>query len=280
MKKRNWFSIIGVIGCLALYVFLLWMCLVQMHLVGDPSTRNIDGPREINITLQTGDSVDYAINNKKLDSLVNELKLYNYYSENQLLDGLDDLRQETNNVIDKQNMWLSFWLGILALVGALLPFFFQLRGANEQKREIEELRKLNQEQERSTLTSEITRLTYTIITCRENRWGDDYIDRNLLWNDLLSQLCKKTNRIMELIPTNKNVSPEYVYCLKTILLQLHSVYSAFLPTCSQQYKYRKLKELTNLIAKILDDISRNRLDCKSLRDALDKMQLRMIEFSL
>lgn len=283
MKKWNWSaisSIIGIIGCLVLYGILLWMCLKQMRMCGDPVIRNINEPSEMVISLHSGDSIVDAVYKARLDSLVGEIKLHNEYSENQILNGLNDLRQETNNVIDKQNLWLSFWLGILALVGALLPFFFQMKWSNEQKREIEELKKHNEELEKSTLTSEITRLTYTIITCKENRWGEDYIDRNLLWNDLLSQLCKKSNRIIELISPGKKLLPEDVYYIKTILLQLHSVYSAFLPACSQQYKFRKLKELTNLIVKIIDDLSHNRLDCKGLRDALDKMRMRMVEFSL
>lgn len=283
MMKGKVFSIVGFILWFSLYGTLLWMCITQMRLASDPTTRNVipnTPPQEINVNFQIADTAYIATMREKLDTLVDVINLNNQYAKDQYQNGLADLRQETNNVIDKQNLWFSFWMGILALVGALIPFITQLKLSSEQKREIEELRKHNEELEKSTLTSEITRLTYTIITCRENRWGEDYIDRNLLWNDLLSQLCKKSNRIIELISPGKKVLPEDVYYIKTILLQLHSVYSAFLPACSQQYKFRKLKELTNLIVTIIDDLSHNRLDCKGLREALDKMQMRMIEFSL
>lgn len=85
---------------------------------------------------------------------------------------------------------------------------------------------------------------------------------------------------MELVPPDKDLDSKNIYYLKTVLLQLHSVYNGFIPTCSQQYKARKLIELTKSIAKILDNLSHNRYDSKTLRDALDKMQLRMMEFSL
>ena len=275
--------IVGVIGCLTLYGCLLWMCLTQMRLANDIDRRNvipITPPKEINVNFQTSDSAYIATMRERLDTLVDVIKLNNQYSKDQYQNGLADLRQETNNVIDKQNLWLSFWMGILALVGGLLPFFAQMKLSSEQKQEIEELRRLKLEQEKASLSSEITKLTYSIIICRENKWGYDEIDRNILWNDLLTNLCCKTNKIMELVPPDREISPENVFFLKTILLQLHAVYSSFIPACSLEYKSRKLQELTKAIAKIVDDLSHNRYNRKTLRDELDNMQLRMGAFSL
>lgn len=283
MMKGKVFSIIGFILWFSLYGVLLWMCVDQLRLANDPATRNvipITPPQEINVNLQTSDSVYIATMTEKLDTLVDVIKLNNKYSIDQYQNGLADLRQETNNVIDKQNLWFSFWMGILALVGALIPVVTQLKLSSEQKHEIEELRKLKLEQEKANLSTEITKLTYSIIICKENKWGDDYIDRNVLWNDLLHNLCRKTNHILKLVTPDKEMSPDNVFYLKTILLQLHAVYSSFIPACSLEYKSRKLQELTKSIAKILDDLSHNRHDRKTLRKSLDKMQLRMEEFSL
>lgn len=283
MMKGKVFSIIGFILWFSLYGVLLWMCVAQLRLANDPATRNvipITPPQEINVNLQTSDSVYIATMTEKLDTLVDVIKLNNQYSIDQYQNGLADLRQETNNVIDKQNLWFSFWLGILALVGALIPVVTQLKLSSEQKHEIEELRKLKLEQEKANLSAEITKLTYSIIICKENKWGDDYIDRNVLWNDLLHNLCRKTNHILKLVTPDKEMSSDNVFYLKTILLQLHAVYSSFIPACSLEYKSRKLQELTKSIAKILDDLSHNRHDRKTLRKSLDKMQLRMEEFSL
>ena len=283
MMKGKVFSIIGFIVWFSLYGVLLWMCISQMRLANDPATRNVipnTPPQEINLNFQTRDSAYIANIREKLDTLVDLINSNNQYARDQYQKGLADLRQETNNVIDKQNMWFSFWMGVLALVGALIPAVTQLKLSNEQKREIEELRKSRKENEKANLSAEITKLTYSIIICKENKWGDDYFDRNVLWNDLLSNLCRKTNRIMELVPPDKKMCPENIFCLKTVLLQLHAVYSSFIPACSLEYKARKLQELTKTIARILDDLTHNRYDSKTLRDALDKMQMRMVEFSL
>lgn len=40
-------------------------------------------------------------------------------------DLVNDIRQETNNNLDKMAAWLSFWIAIIAIVGAVLPFAFQ-----------------------------------------------------------------------------------------------------------------------------------------------------------
>lgn len=44
-----------------------------------------------------------------------------------------DLRTETNNIINKVNGWLGFWMGVLALVGAIIPFVMQLFNHRREK---------------------------------------------------------------------------------------------------------------------------------------------------
>lgn len=40
---------------------------------------------------------------------------------------INDIRQETNNAIEKQNLQLTFWLAIIALLGTLIPIIIQYR---------------------------------------------------------------------------------------------------------------------------------------------------------
>lgn len=39
----------------------------------------------------------------------------------------DDLRQETNNLINKMNGWLGFWMGVLAILGVFVPIALQIK---------------------------------------------------------------------------------------------------------------------------------------------------------
>lgn len=295
-----------------LFLVLIGTCIYQLFRMGDPASRNIAIeaiPKKMDITLQVMDSITDSTMMAQIDSLRTAINTWNDFAEEKLMHGLDDLRQETNNVIDKQNGWLSFWLGVFALVGALLPFLFQLkaqkdqdriieieidkvkRDINEERKQLTELRnevvkefndfeKLKKEKEKFKQHFEIIQLSNTLITCKENKWGKDHIDRNVLWNDLFANLCHKTSRFIALVAPEKVVNPDDFFLVKTILLQLHAVYCAFIPTCSQSYKSRKLLILTKEIAKILDDMSNNQHDGNSLYQVLSHMIVEMTDFSL
>lgn len=51
---------------------------------------------------------------------------------------ISDLRQETNNVINKMNGWLGFWIAVLALIGGFFPIFIQSNYFDRQQHEYEE----------------------------------------------------------------------------------------------------------------------------------------------
>lgn len=52
---------------------------------------------------------------------------------------VDDVRQETNNIINKMNGWLGFWIGIVALVGVFVPVALQFKLYRESKEKEKEL---------------------------------------------------------------------------------------------------------------------------------------------
>lgn len=52
---------------------------------------------------------------------------------------VDDVRQETNNLINKMNGWLGFWIGIVALVGVFVPVALQFKLYRESKEKEKEL---------------------------------------------------------------------------------------------------------------------------------------------
>ncbi len=39
----------------------------------------------------------------------------------------DDIQQETNNIINKMNGWLGFWMGVMAILGVFVPIALQLK---------------------------------------------------------------------------------------------------------------------------------------------------------
>lgn len=284
--KKN-ITAITVFGGL-FYLILLGMCVWQVCHAVDPTKRELSRnplPKEIQITLQVTDSIQGVETEAKMDSLIRSIQKSNNYSEDEILNGLNDLRQETNNIIDKQNGWFSFWLAILALIGALLPFFIQLKlQQGERQRvdaQIEELAKLEKEQKNAKWYAEISKLSFTLINCHDNKWSRDNIDRDDFWNDMLSDLCKTTNKFVDSVLSCEDLHDENYFYLKIILVQLHAVYTEYIPVYSQKYKSRQLLELTHEIAGILGKMTNNSYSkVDDLRNDLGLMQMHMSAFSL
>ena len=53
---------------------------------------------------------------------------------------IDDVRQETNNIINKMNGWLGFWMGVMAILGVFVPIALQLKLYRENRDTEERLR--------------------------------------------------------------------------------------------------------------------------------------------
>lgn len=295
-------TLIIILGC-SFYIILLVMCILQMIQLNDLDTRKLQTDHIhpiIHVTLDVSDStLSDSATMAKIDSSIQVLKTYNNYCDNKMLLGLNDLRQETNNVIEKQNEWFSFWLGILALVGALFPFVVQLKIQHNQEEKIQmEIEKINgsfndkekivekeinkfkeweKEREKNKLISEIAKISFTLITCKENKWSKNAIDRNQSWDDLLVGLRKNTNSLFDLILASKVLDKEEsISCLKMVLLQLHAVYSVYIPTFSKAYKVRQLMRLIGVIGDVFEKLSGKRFSSEEdLRKALEDMQLQM-----
>lgn len=57
----------------------------------------------------------------------------------------DDLRQETNNMINKVNGWLSFWMGVMAVLGVFVPIALQFKLYREARDSDQILRKQHED---------------------------------------------------------------------------------------------------------------------------------------
>lgn len=318
------------------YLIFLGMCIFQMCQFGRVETRELDSrpaPQKVYVTVQVSDSTVDSETMATLDSIARIMKEWNEYCDENLLHGLNDLRQETNNVIEKQNGWFSFWLGILALVGALLPVIIQIKVQDNQshvfkseleaaiqdverekqairselelvkqgvEREKEKIQleckksKMDLEQEKQSYASEletikeeigkekenvnqeidncvrqrsemeqfrllheISNLSFMLITCKENRWGKNSIDRDQSWNDLLDEIVRKTQQFIHVVTETDDLYHENIPNIKMVLLQLHAVYSVYIPTAVKSYTSRKLLKITHELGDVFENLSKN-----------------------
>ena len=285
---KDYDSVIILVLGLVFYFILLIMCIFQMHRSSNLTTRNLaldTVPQKIHISLQVEDSLVSADPEMmaKIDSAIKAINVWNEYRDEKFLNGLNDLRQETNNVINKQNGWLSFWVAILALVGALFPLTFQLRTEHKLDTEMKEIAKKRNELEHSMLFSDISKLSFTLMSCGADREIINSIDRNALFNDFFDDICVKTGTFLNSLKTDKrlNIAGKRAY-LMMVLCQLHSVYSVCVPLTFNQYKMRRLSKLIQSLGVIIGNLSQNNMNIgeQNLNNALDQVLTQMEQFRM
>lgn len=54
---------------------------------------------------------------------------------------IDDMRQETNNIINKMNGWLGFWMGAMAILGVFVPIALQFKLYKDNRYDADKLEK-------------------------------------------------------------------------------------------------------------------------------------------
>lgn len=97
------------------------------------------------IDIKKADSTTVAITKAELDSL--KFKIENLVNKHIEFEDkyLSDLRQESNNNINKYNGWLSLWLALLAVLMGIVPFYFTLKVENVRKEVFDEhLKNINE----------------------------------------------------------------------------------------------------------------------------------------
>lgn len=82
--------------------------------------------------------------NAKTNTRIDSIKVEQLKMQKQLDNSLSDIRQETNNIINKTNGWIGFWVAMAALLGVGIPIFSQLLISKELRDDIEQLRSKNE----------------------------------------------------------------------------------------------------------------------------------------
>ena len=111
---------------------------------------------------------------------------------------VDDYRQETNNLINKMNGWLGFWIGIIAIIGVFFPLALQYKSGQEAKEQEAKLDDKLQgwskefNDQKGKLSSEINRMQNDYMSFRNEKDKEikDCIDnqsQNVRYLDFLTK---------------------------------------------------------------------------------------------
>lgn len=225
-----------------------------------------------------------------LDSIISLINEWNKYREKSLDQRMSDLRQETNNLIEKQNAWLSFWIGILAIVGALIPALLQMRNERRIDSEIDRIKKQQDEIEELRLPIVISQLSSTLISIVDNVRFINSTDRSKYVNEVHDDLCNRTEFFFNSVKTNNDLynidGNNSITCLRNIILQLFAAYNACHQLLQGRSGTRQLSKLVNSIRVVLDIIEKiinsngqhDGNQRQALRDALDGLLVQMKKF--
>lgn len=139
---------------------------------------------------------------------------------------IDDYRQETNNVINKMNGWMSLWIAGSAILVTLLPILFQLHIGRDNRKAIEKMvaeskrdlkRQMDDVRDQITISRSLAQFRSGV----ESRMIQDISGSSMLgrvlWDEALDNFERVTNDIFS---KNKILGRNDLQHIQRMLLQL------------------------------------------------------------
>lgn len=292
IENNGYHSVHHTIGDVLLYVFQSLKFEPRL-----PLTNNYKLSVEV-----TGDSVLNNNDRLELDSLKQILQKS---KKEEYAEGINDVRQETNNIINKINGWLSFWLAILTLIGGVLPVVLSWRqeqdnnkkfsdlgnditdrGNKIEKRVTEKINDLNvlhnqlrevlKEQKAELVKQQnsrklhethisITNIISSFMAAKNNKLIEDSFERDLLRISLLNALATEFEKITDCIFSEEYRS-DCKIILKTILIQYYSLYASLRITLQKVNKTKDLEITLQKIKKAIEIVTEDKED----KDGIEK----------
>lgn len=142
---------------------------------------------------------------------------------------IDDARQETNNIINKVNGWISFWIAMLAFVGGLIPALIAVKNAEEGEKKLgqykEDLQLLFDKQVKLIKEECFKDVSAWKVEEKELR----QLQRKLTLENEKNKIISVANTLIT------SVTPSIIKChanrkelVRIFLIELHKNYSSFI----------------------------------------------------
>lgn len=276
------------------YIALLVMCCVMFFrsLTFEPQMPLMSDYR-VSLIVSDSDSVLSAKSRKELDSLVT---MVNKKEKEKYAEGINDVRQETNNIINKINGWLSFWLAILALVGGIIPYFISWRQEkdyedkyDDEKEKIdtkikevddrwEDLKtqihdQINSSKDETNMMQgqfkdlmsqlklreanlNITNLVNSFIAAKDNKLIKESLDRDILQAAILKELSTEFEHVLEYIFPDHYTSTNKIV-LEMILIQYHSLFTRLRVSVLKCNKSKEVEKTMKQLKEAIETISQD-----------------------
>ena len=270
------------------FVILFLACsLTFSGIIGMQKTQNIQMPQIQLMLPASNDSVNAYLSEKQMQVLKCYIDSVYSVQNSHYENALNDLRQESNNIINKWNAWFSFWMALLAVLAGIIPMLMQIKIANDNEKKInEEIKKLNEEKE--GLKEDIDRRLkeyFNSIKFKVDEWQKQVNDLpnkidlgykqfrmadimntfSIGWDNKLFTDCKERTRLLNCILTHlKALFDEYVTVLRKegrgeehliyimeLLIMLHGILKKLLPAYTKNYKSKKVMDLIDNVERLI-----------------------------
>lgn len=314
VMRLGWIRCVIIIFCLTAFVSMLYICI--MNASRTISVYHELRPQSIDLTIKVAHTDSALVYGSttigRLDSLTHVMKKA---AANQCAEGLDDIRQETNNIINKVNGWLSFWLAMLALIGAMLPMISAWQHAKEHEVRFkvmqerlktarqrcddatshndqriqqgleriesrfsamqDEYEKLKKEMEVYQQQMAITNIVNSFIAARENCLIQESLDRDVLRIQLLRNLSISFSEMIDLIVPDQ-LTTENKLLINTSLIQIHALYMTIRPGLLRAERSVQIEHVLQRIQTLIADISEDQLDVAAIESRMRDIHTEML----
>lgn len=160
-----------------------------------------------------------------------------------------DLRQESNNIINKFNAWLGFWIAILTIFGGIIPIVIQYILHHKSKTEVE---KMFEDLQKKALNHQLL-LTVSGVYINDDCGAiRDTEAKGILMNTMIEETYKSFQSLIEIIDNSQGyLDREGEIHLINALVQ----YSRLIYVLTHHSTHRQTRELVKLGDRIKDLIS-------------------------
>lgn len=184
---------------------------------------------------------------------------------------IDDVRQETNNIINKMNGWLGFWMGAMAILGVFVPIALQLKLYRENRDDVDKFEKRIKDLSDS---NKMLRVQFAAkIRCFHNIMDSPEIRTNDLRNQLLAKNWDEiVTEVKQYIDCYFDPDKDYVnsYVMSDMLLQVASLLTSLKLLIPR--RMRQLDSLSYESYNIIRALNTVPIDNKDIIDRLKNYQ--------
>lgn len=260
----RWLRVVSV--CSVLAVLILICSVVIMFFLnwsgnnGGKETESVDDTDRYQSVLYEIQALDSINGGGELSPEMMKKVLANQkYIIDQQEDIILDIRQEANNIIDKQAMWLSFWIGVIAIFGVLTPAMAEYRFRVSNKLEMRGIRdnaekligemkdavndcqgkmeEINDQLEEIKIHEQINNLSIA--------WNDNIIDRIPEGHKILKSIvCDLRDRLYH-ICHNKAVMSNPIKCKEILHPLLLRIYDFICKESNAVHKFASSRVIDN-----------------------------------